>query len=142
MSFIDSLTKCRVADGVYKNKDEVDNVGEEEKKEYALFKIIDFIKNKYKTDREKQGEAMDKLKKITYKCNPIIEKRFNLPDYLFKQKVLKQTYYDLRIDPETFKNANTFKDFFKQNGLLNDLYINEDEAIIFKLSSNNEGIEI
>ena len=64
MSFIDSLTKCRVADRVYKNKDEVDNVGEEEKKEYALFKIIDFIKNKYKTDREKQGEAMDKLKKL------------------------------------------------------------------------------
>ena len=140
MSFIiDRFTKCRVADGVYKDEGEVDKVGEEEKKKYALFKIIDFIK-KYKKEREIQGEAMDKLKNITNRCDSIIEKWFDLPDYLFKQKVTKQTYHDLHIDTETFKN-NTFEEFFQQNGLLNKLYINEDEAIIFKLSSYNEGRE-
>lgn len=133
----DRFTKCRVADGVYKDEGEVDKVGEEEKKEYALFKIIDFIKNKYKNEREKQGKAMDKLKNITNRCDSIIEKWFDLPDYLFKQKVTKQTYHDLHIDPETFKN-NTFEEFFQQLDLLDDSYIKEDddEAIIFKLSSD------
>ena len=135
----DRFKKCRVADGVYKDEGEVDAESDEEKKKYALFKIIDFIKNKYKNEREIQGEAMDKLKKITNNCDSIIEKRFDLPDYLFKQKVLTQTYYDLHIyDPKTFKN-NTFKDFFEQNDLLNRSYINDndDEAIIFKLSNEN-----
>ena len=131
----DSLTKCRVADGVYKNKGEVDNVGEEEKNKYALFKIIDLIKDDvYKDNLDKQGEAMDKLKNITNRCDSIIEKRFGISDYLFKQNVLNQTYYELH--PETFEN-NTFGEFFEQNGLLTDSYINDKdkEAIIFKLYS-------
>ena len=138
MSFIiDRFTKCRVADGVYKDEGEVDKVGEEEKKEYALFKIIDLIKEVHKDNLDKQGDAMDKLKNITNRCDSIIEKRFGLSDYLFKQKVLTQTYYDLHIDdPETFEN-NTFGEFFEQNGLLTDSYINDKdkEAIIFKLYS-------
>lgn len=134
----DRFTKCRVDYNVYKDEGEVDAEDEEDTKKYALFKIIDFIKNIYENEQEKQGEAMDKLKKITNNCDSIIEKRFDLPDYLFKQKVTKQTYHDLHIDHKTFKN-NTFKEFFQQLDLLDDSYINDndDEAIIFKLSNEN-----
>jgi len=143
MSFIiDRLRKCRVNYNVYKDEDEVDNEDEEAKKKYALFKIIDFIKNKYKNNRKEQGVVMDKLKKITNHCNSIIEKRFELSDYLFSQKVNTQNYYDLNINKETFNiESNTFEKFFSNNDLLEDLYINEDDdkAIIFKLSSKTTG---
>jgi hypothetical protein len=137
--FSNRLKKCRVDYSVYKDKDEVDNEHEDAKKEYALFKIIDLIKDKYKDNRNEQGVVMDKLKKITNNCNFIIEKRFGLYDYLFKQKVLTQTYYDLNIKHKT--PFNTFENFFKMNDLLKDSYINEDDdkAIIFKLSSGTIG---
>ena len=48
MSFIiDRFKKCRVAYNVYKDEGEVDDEDEEVKKKYALFKIIDFIKDIY-----------------------------------------------------------------------------------------------
>jgi hypothetical protein len=136
---IDRLKKCRVDYSVYKDKDEVDNEHEDAKKEYALFKIIDLIKDKYKDNRNNQGVVMDKLKKITNNCNFIIEKRFGLYDYLFKQKVLTQTYYKLDINNK--HPFNTFKKIFEENDLLKVSYINEDDdkAIIFKLSSNTIG---
>ena len=137
----DSLTKCRVAYRVYKNKDEVDNENEDEKKKYALFKIIDFIKEIYADNQDEQGKVMNKLKNITYNCNPIIEERFGLSDYLFKQKVLTQTYHDLNIDPKKMNPNNKFIEFFQENDLLKELYIkdNDNEAIIFKLSSATTG---
>ena len=137
----DRFEKCRVADGVYRDEGEVDAENaenDEETKKYALFKIIDLIKDTYKHDLQNQEQAMDKLKNITNNCNSIIEKRFGLPpDYLFSKNVLKQPYYELNnINFET--PENTFKDFFEQNGLLNDTYIKDDDdkAIIFKLSSD------
>ena len=80
----DSLTKCRVAYKVFKNKDEVDKEHEEVKKEYALFKIIDFIKEIYADNPYKQGTVMHKLKNITYHCNSIIEERFSINNQIIR----------------------------------------------------------
>ncbi len=132
----DRLNKCRVAYNVYKDKDEVDKEKEEVNKEYALFKIIDLIKNSQ--DLDKQVEVMDKLKKITNNCNSIIEKRFGLFNYLFNKKVHDEKYYT-ELNIKNFQ-ANTFVNFFNNNKLLLDDYIkdNDDEAIIFKLKGDEK----
>lgn len=145
--FINRFKKCRVDNNVYKDKDEVDNELDDAKK-YALYKIIYFIKNEYKNlydhnIRNTKGIAMDKLKNITNNCNSIIEKWFDLPDYLFKQKVFQQQiYYTLNISNFVFDN---FFEFFSYFNLLDaEKYIKEDddEAIIFKLSCLNGAIYI
>jgi hypothetical protein len=134
------LRKCRVDVGVYKDEDEVDEVDEDKKKEYALFKIIELITKSKNINCVKRYNLMKKLKKITNNCNSIIDKIFFdlLPKYKLLSNMEESTYYKLNIKIVGEDANNTYRAFFEKHDLLQYTYDEKDpnKNYIFKLNAN------
>jgi hypothetical protein len=136
--FNNRLKKCRVDEGVYKDVNDIDD---DDYKKYALFKIIELITNAsvITYGHEKKYDLMKNLKKITYKCNPIIEKIFFdlLPEYKLLSNMEESKYYKLKIEIAGEAANNTYHTFFKKHELLQYVYDEKDpnKNYIFKVNS-------
>jgi hypothetical protein len=144
---INNLRKCRVDDGVYKDEGEVDKVREDEKKQYALFKIIELITESKNNTITNKVDLMKNLKTITNNCNPIIDKIIasiskpspgvvqsspvvvqsssvvDLPSFSYfnlkkKDEKQKEEYYELNIVLGRSTINAKYIDIFRNNDLL------------------------
>jgi len=144
--FNNRLKKCRVDDYVYKD---VNDIYDDDYKDYALFKIIELITNAsvITYGHDKKYNLMKNLKKITYNCNPIIEKIFFdlLPEYKLLSNMEESTYFRLNIKIDS-KDADytTYLAFFKKHDLLRYVYNEKDpnKNYIFKVNAGKDYTKI